>query len=172
MSRNTKIVVAAASVLALTVTVLAWLNRGNVEEKRHFQDNGIFLVNAGGEQYTVSMDDIMKLGPRFIDANYKPSGRDPVQRQFTGISLKSLFDYLDVDYSSARSVSFTAADGYASAISIADALDELNCCIVFEEGGTALGTRESGGSGPYMMILAKDQFSQRWCKYLLELTVN
>jgi len=85
---------------------------------------------------------------------------------------KSVFDYLGIDYSSAKSVSFTAADGYASALTIAEALDEENCFIVFDEDGKPLGTKENGGSGPYMMILPNDQFSQRWCKFLLEIEIK
>jgi len=170
MSRNTKIVVAVTAVLIFAAAALAWLNQDSI--KKAMPENGTFLVTAGGRQYTVSISDFETMGPYTIDANYKTNGRAPVQKQYTGVSLKRLFDHLGVDDSAAARVRFTAADGYTSALSLSDALDEENCFIVFEENGRPLGTRDSGGSGLYMMILAKDRFSRRWCKYLLEIAVS
>ena len=171
MKRNTKITAIVPGILALAVGVLAWLNAGNIEEKKAFQEGATFLVSTGNVQHLISMDDIMKIRPRAIIANHR-SGGQTRERQFTAVSLKSLLDHLGADYSSARNIVFTAADGYSSAVPLAEALDEDNCLIVFEEAGVALGTRESGGEGPYMMILAKDQFSQRWVKFLLEIRLN
>jgi len=173
MNRNTKIVITVIIVLTVAVVILALLNRGNIAEKKAMQESNSFLLKAGVKQNTVTMEDIMRLTPHVIDAKYKPSSSNtPVKKQYTGISLKSLFDYYDINYSSAKSVSFTAADGYASALPIADALDEENCFIVIEEGGEPLGTKENGGKGPFMMILANDQFSQRWCKFLMEIEIK
>ena len=172
MKRNTKIVLIVACALALAAGILALLNSGNAAQKRAMQESGTFLIEANGQQYIVSMKDLQSLSPQKVQVNAKSSTTDYEKKQFTGISLKSLFDHLGVNDSTARSVSFTAVDGYASAISISDALDEENCFIVFEEDGKPLGTKESGGSGPYRMILAKENFSQRWCKFLLEIKVN
>jgi len=173
MSRNTKIVIIIIIILTVAAAILAFLNRENIAEKKAMQDSGAFIILSNGDKNIVAMDDIVSLNPRIIDANYKPSGNNtPVKKQYTGISLKSLFDYYDINYSSAKSVSFIAADGYASALPIADALDENNCFIVFEEEGELLGTKENGGKGPFMMILANDQFSQRWCKFLMEVKIK
>ena len=173
MNKNTKIVIAVIIILTVTVAILAVLNRDYIAEKKAMQKNGTFIIITNSKKYTVTMDDINSLNPHIIEANYKPSSSNsPAQKQFTGVSFKSLLDYFGVDYSSAKSVSFTAADGYASALPIADALDESNCFIVIEEDGKLLGTKESGGKGPFMMILATDQFSQRWCKFLLEAEIK
>ena len=172
INRNTKIVAIVLIVLTVALVVLACLNRENVAEKKEMQENGTFIITANGEQTIITMDDIIALEPRVIDANYKKSGKEPVQKQYTGVALKSIFDYFNIDYSEAKSVSFTAADGYASALTIGEALNEENCFIVIEEEGEPLGTKENGGKGPYMMILANDQFSQRWCKFLLEIELR
>ena len=173
MNKNTKIVIAIIAVLTVTVAILAVLNQDYIAEKKAIQDSGTFIITAiDGTRYTVKMDDIMRLDPHVIEANYKKTDKAPVIKQYTGVSLKSLLDSFDIDYLIAKSVSFTAADGYASAISIDDALNEDNCFIVIEEEGEPLGTKESGGKGPFMMILATDQFSQRWCKFLLEVEIK
>ena len=158
--------------LVVVVAVFAFLNRENIAGKKEAQESGIFFLNAGGEEFTVTMDDIEALSPFLITANYKKSGQDAETRMYRGVSLKSVVERMGVDYSRNASVSFIAADGYASALSITEAMDDSNCFIVIAEGDKPLGTRESGGSGPFMMIMAKDQFSQRWCKFLLEVNLQ
>jgi len=158
--------------LVFAVVALAWLNRNNVAGKKAVQENGTFLVTAGDSRYTVTMSDIEEIGSRVVDANYKTNLMPAVQKKYTGVPLKSLLDSLGVDYSAAKSVRFSAADGYISVAAVSDALDEENCFIVFEEDGKPLGAREAGGVGPFMVIFAKDRFSLRWCKYLLEITVS
>jgi len=172
MNRNTKIVAVTVAALVLAVAALALLNRDYAAERRALQESGTFRINAGDQQYTVTMDDLEQAGSREINANYKTNLKPAVQKRFKGVPLKNILDYFDVDYSEARSVSFSAADGYVSAAQISHAIDVENCFIVFEVDGKPLGTTESGGDGPFMAIFAKDRFSQRWCKYLLEITVN
>jgi len=172
LSRNTKIVAITAVVLTLAVASLAFMSRGYIAERKALQDSGGFLITAGGESIAVTMRVIENIDLRLIDANYKTNLLAAVRKQYTGVPLVSLFDYLGVDYSAARSVVFSASDGYGSAAPIADALDAGNCFIVFEEAGKPLGTRETGGTGPFMLIFANDRFSQRWCKYLLEITIS
>jgi hypothetical protein len=172
MSRNTKIVVIAAAALTIAVAALALLNMGNVAELRALQESGEFIAEAGGVQYTVSIDDLEAIGPRVISANYKTNLMPAVPKQYTGVSLASLLEYLGADITGAGTVRFFAADGYVSAAPIADALDGDNCFIVYMESGKPLGTMESGGMGPYMVVFVNDIYSQRWCKYLLSVTVG
>ena len=171
MKRNAKIIISVVVILTLVVTVLALINHVNISEKRAARGSGAFLITVGDRRYAVMFEDIEAITPRTIDANYKTNLMPPVQKKYTGVSLKSVFSHLGVDYSAAKRVKFTGEDGYASTISITEALGEDNCFIVFEEERKPLGTRESGGYGPYMMILAKDKVSQRWCKFLLEVEI-
>ena len=121
MSRNTKIVAITAAALILAMTALAWLNYSYVAERKAVTESGTFLITAGDDQYTVTMDDLMEIGLSVISANYKTYLMPAVQKQYTGVSLKSVFDYFSVDCSGAKSVSFSAADGYASAAPISHA---------------------------------------------------
>ena len=172
MSRNAKIVGITVIVLFFTVSVLAWLNQSYMAERKAIQQSGTFVISADGSQYKVMMDDLEDIGFSIIEASYKTNLMPAEKKQYTGVSLKSVLDYVGADYSGAKSLSFSAADGYASAAPIAHALDEANCFIVVKEAGSPLGTKESGGTGPYMVVFAKDRYSQRWCKYLLEITIN
>ena len=172
MSRNTKLITVITAGLVVVVAVFAFLNRENIASKKEAQESGVFVLHAGGEEFTVTMDDIEALSPFTIVANFRRSGQAATNRTFQGVSLKAVIERLGVDFSRYASVSFLAADGYASALTISEAMDDGNCYIVIAEENKPLGTRESGGSGPYMMILANDQFSQRWCKFLLEVNLQ
>ena len=172
MSRGIKTVVIVTAALAAAVAVLAALNQKNIAPKKEAQERGVFFLYAGDEEYAVSMEDIEALSPYEIEANYKKSGKAPETRVYRGVSLRAVVDSLGIDASAYSSVSFSAADGYASALTIDEAMDGGNCYIVTAMGGEPLDTRENGGSGPFMMILARDQFSQRWCKFLLEVRLK
>ena len=172
MNKNTKLIIIITAGLIVVVAVFAFLNRENIAGKREAQESGIFFLNDGGREITVTLEDIEALSPFTILANYKKSGQAASTRTFQGVSLKAVVERMGVDFSAHTSVSFIAADGYASALTLAEAMDDGNCYIVIAEENRPLGTRESGGSGPFMMILAKDQFSQRWCKFLLEVNLQ
>ena len=43
-------------------------------------------------------------------------------------------------------------------------------CIAMD--GKALGSKSSGGFGPYLMVIRNELFSQRWCKYIEEVALR
>ena len=168
MDKNTKIVLFSLTALSFLVVIFALLNRSYIEPMREAQRAGVFFLLADDRKHAVSIDDFEDFSPFDIDANYKTSGLSARNRTFRGVSFSTIAASFDIDISAYRFVLFTAADGYASMLTSAEAMDAGNCYIVAGEEGRPLGTLEEGGMGPFMMILAHDAFSQRWCKYLLE----
>ncbi|MCL2107143.1 MAG: hypothetical protein FWH26_08855 [Oscillospiraceae bacterium] len=148
--------------LAIGVAVLAVLNRENAAEKKRLLNDAVFLIVAAGSEHQVSMEDIEALEPREIEAIYKKSGKDPETRTYTGVPFAAVLRAKGIDTGAYQSAAFAAADGYASALPMADALDETSCFIVID----------GGDEGPFRMILAKDPFSQRWCKLLTDVTLK
>ena len=168
MSRQMKIAGIILVVLLGSAAVFAVLNYQSLQEKKDLQNSASFKILTQEEEYTVSVADIENIGIQDIKANYKPSGKAPVERTYQGVPFADILGSLDIDTSSYQTVTFTAADGYATAISIDEAVDPEICAIVTKLDNQPLGKKEEGGSGPLMMILPKDQFSQRWCKFLME----
>jgi len=167
ISKSTIIIIVALCVLIPAVVILAILHRGNMEERLELQAAGEFLVTTGEDTFNVSLTDLQAIGP--VDVSSSPRGE---LRTFTGVPLVRIFDHFGVDYSDARTVVFTSLDGFVTAISIGEALDETNTFVVFEEDGEPLGTREEGGRGPYMIVVALDPFPNRWARYLMEITLQ
>jgi len=156
----------------MVVAIFAFLNRDYVLNRRLAQQKGEFYLCAGEEEFTISVNDILSLSPFSITANYKITGRGAASRIYQGVSFKAVVESLGIAYTEYQTVSFIGADGYFSALRMAEAMDENNCYLVIAMDNEPLGTRENGGEGPIMMIMARDRFSQRWCKYLVEVTLR
>jgi len=169
---GTKIIMITVFTLAALVIVFAFLNRNSVMEKKEARQSGTFYIRINDNEHIVTMNDMEALAPFDITADYKISGREPEKKTYQGVSLAAVVESLAIDYSGCESVTFTAADGYVSILPIAEALDSEKCFIVVALENELLGTKESGGSGPFMMILPNDPFSQRWCKFLLEVRLK
>lgn len=172
MKKSTKLTLFVTIALVLIVAVFAVLNIGRMKQKAALQSDASFTVVANGETHTVTQADLQNIGLQDVVANYKPSDNPaPMDVTFTGVPLKSVLDSLKIDYAAATTITFTALDGYHSAADVNKALDTENCWIVVAREGEPLGTKSDGGTGPVMMIFATDQFSQNWCKFLMEVAI-
>jgi len=166
-SKGTKIVIITIVVLAVAVVILAILNYSNLAERLALQESGTFLLTVEGYTHTVSPDDLNAIGG--VDVSASSRGE---QRNFTGVPLAGVFTHFDIDYSGASSVAFRSIDGFTTAVSIAEALDYTNVFVVFREDGEPLGTMNDGGIGPYMVVVVRDSFPNRWARYLMEVIVR
>ena len=157
MKKSTAAVIAVLAALAFCVAVLAVLNGRNAGTKKQLLDDAAFLIVANGAEHKIAMEEFRSLGLREIQANYKKNGKAPEIRAYTGISFAEVLRHKQIELDGITKVIFTAADNYASALRLEETLDEENCFIVIDD-----------EAGPFRMILARDQFSQRWCSYLTE----
>jgi len=162
IKRSTIAVIAVLAVLAIGVAVLAVLNGREAAQKKQRLSDEYFVILADGTEHRVTMEDIEALGPRDIQANYKKSGKDPETRVYTGVPFAAVLRHIGVDPVKFRSAAFAASDAFMSIRPMEVALDENNCFIVIDD----------GGEGPFRMILAKDRFSQYWCKLLTDVTLK
>jgi len=169
MSKQTKIIVAVLIILIPAVIVLAIINRENVSERIALQESGTFLVTAFDYTHVVSLDDLIAIGVTNISSH--PRG---VERNFTGVPVMTIFEFLGIDLTQAegrRALVFTSLDGFATSITLNEAMDTSNAFVAFEENGEPLGTRAEGGLGPFMIVMALDSFPNRWARYLMEITL-
>ena len=160
--RSIIIVVAVLAVLAIGVAVLAVLNGRDAASRQQLRGDAVFLIIANEIEHRVTMEDVESLGPREIEANYKKSGKDPEARVYTGVPFAAVLGCKGIDAGGLRSATFTASDAYSSILPMEEALDEENCFIVID----------AGDEGPFRMVLAKAQFSQKWCKLLTEVILK
>jgi Sulfite oxidase and related enzymes len=160
-------------VLAVVVGVTAYLNRGDTAFKRKSQDNAVFLIKSNGQEIaSIDMDYIKGLDKQIFDANIKKSGKDPVKHSFTGVALKKVLEAAGVRTDGASKVIVKAVDGYTSVLTMEETMQDNNVYMVYAIDGKPLGKKEDGGAGPFEMVIKSDQFSQRWCKYVVEVEIQ
>lgn len=168
-----KIVWIAVAVLVLVVGMTAYMNRGDLAAKQESQQDAYVIIKSGGSEVAkVDLEQLQGMNVVDVDANLKRSGKDPEKHVYTGVLLKEVFEKTGLDTAGKDTVIMKAVDGYTSAIGMEETLQDDNVYLVYEMDGQPLGTKEEGGSGPLQVILAKDPFSQRWCKFVMEIDVQ
>ncbi len=170
--KNLWIIIAIIVVLAIAVGVFAILNAGDLSEKQQSQDTATVQIISGGETIQFDLAYLKTFEKTVFDANLDKSGQDPVKKSFAGVPLATVLEAKGISLDAAKEVVFKAADGYTSVVSADEARDKENIYLIYERDGKPSGTKQSGGSGPIEMIVRKDQFSQRWCKFLMSIEIQ
>lgn len=174
----TAIVVVLAVVFGIMLGVMLKSNEGN---KLNY-DNQIITIKVKGEKIgDYSFEQLTELSAAVtFDAIYKPSSNPtPVTRSYSGIYLKDLLEKLDIDLTDKTSVKFTGGDGMQKSYTIADVLEENNVYITSHVNGkpfnkgiqTLANTMPEEDGGPFVVIKAKEQFSNNRVKLLASIEV-
>ena len=171
MKRRSIIIIAAVfGLLIVIVAVFAVLNAGNTEEKKELENSKSIIVKSGGMEIgTVDMDFIKSAGEKELSAIIDTTNSQPKEHFYTGVPMKNVLQKLGIHIDDYKMFSVKAIDGYVVAFERNEIKDDDNVYIVYKEDGKDLGTKSSGGNGPYQIIVKKDQFGQRWCKYIVEI---
>ena len=172
LSRNNKLLLAIIAVLTLTVAVTAFLNTGDRALKRQLEQDQQFIVSWDGEQVYVTMDDILSLRPQDYPAILDTSISDAREVTVRGVELSALLDYVGAPWREAEYFEINGLDEYYSPVLLSEVQEPDNVLICIAMDGKALGSKSSGGFGPYLMVIRNELFSQRWCKYIEEVAVR
>lgn len=173
MSKNTKILLSIIIILVVVIAVTLYLNKDIVEENNKLNQNAIFIVyENGSELKSYTMDEIQHLGETNFKANLKTNGKAPIEYEYTGVLLKNILEDAGIILDNKEAVIVTAADGYSVAVEIDKVLENDNVYLAYMREGESIKSKDEGGRGPYQMIISKDQFSQFWCKYAINVDVQ
>lgn len=168
--RNLIIILSVVAVLIIVTGVAALLNAGNVKEKKELQKDAVIIFNIGDEEIArADMEYIVGLGEEEFSAVKDTSDTGPDSVKYSGVPLIKIINSLDINIRDMDTVIVKAIDGYTVAIDKEDVLDETNVYVAFKYNGESLGSKTTGGTGPYQIIITKDEFSQRWCKFVSEI---
>jgi len=171
--RNIIIIVSIIAVLVIVVGNFAFLNAGNIKEKKILEKEAIILVKSDGQQLgKIDMELINSIGPQDFNANLDTSDSDAEKHKYTGIALNDALKELDIDISDYSTAIVKAIDGYTVAFKASEISEYDDIYIAIKRDGKPLGIKSSGGDGPCQIIVRKDPFSQRWCKFVIELELK
>ncbi|MBN2072572.1 MAG: molybdopterin-dependent oxidoreductase, partial [Actinobacteria bacterium] len=168
--KNIIIIIPVVVALLLIAGIMAFLNSGSSwMQKESGEDQQIIIRLRGKEVAVAGLEDIRKAGEIEFTTKLDTSETDPEQHYYTGVPLISVLTSLGIDAGSASTVTVKAIDGYTVAFDISEVLDEDNIYIAYRVDGKQMGSKGEGGSGPYQVIVRKDTYSQRWCKFVMEI---
>jgi len=168
---NNKLVLIIA-ILAIATLTLAYANMKTMNNPG--MEDGTITFVWSDETASLNFEEITALENHQFKATEDTSTSGPKSRKYRGVLLKDLLNKADIDDSALKSASkvlVKGLDGYVIAMSVDEALSD-HVYLAFEKDGKPLGTLKKGGSGPFQLIIVKDSFSQRWCKYVFEVTIE
>ncbi|MGI6701916.1 MAG: hypothetical protein ACOX3U_05615 [Christensenellales bacterium] len=182
INKKTIIAISVFALLTIAFIVLLILFINNNEQNRDIYENEIIRIKAGesviGEY---NLNELLEYCPAVeFNAVYKPSGRTPIQRTYTGIYLKDLLANMGIDLSLYETAQFTASDGMVKMYQISDITAEDNVFIAylvqgkpFNKGIDALAyNKPEEDGGPFVVIKALDSVSQNRVKMLVEIALS
>lgn len=169
-NRNIWIVLIAVAVLAAGIAVFAALN--GTADKQASQDNATVTIVMGDVSKTFDLEYLKSLQKTEFETVQDTSKAGPEIKSFGGVPLITVLEDMGLSLDGAEQVIFKAADNYVSAVTAEEAADPENVYLVYERGGKPSGAKREGGSGPIEIVVRKDLYAQRWCKYLMEIDIE
>lgn len=171
--KNLIIILSVVAVLVIVVGVMAILNSSSIRQRKEQQDSACIIIKRGGEEIAnIDMEYISSAGEESFQADLDTSETDPEEHQYSGVPLIKVLDSLEINMDGVETVIVRALDGYTVAFDISEAKDEENMYIAYKIDGQYLKNKSQGGSGPYQIIVRKDPYSQRWCKFVMEIDLQ
>lgn len=172
MNKRLFIVISILVVLSLTVYFSLRASRESIEKRRDMLENAQISLVDGEEEKILNIDTVKSIGRDEFEAILDTSTTDPSLHKYTGLELKDIFSHYKIDLEDKKAVILTGVDGYSVAYSIDEVLEDSNIYLAYMEDGKYLGERKDGGRGPYESIVVSDQFSNRRCKWLIQIEVR
>ncbi len=170
MKKSNILIVSSIIVLVAITGVFAFLNSAGAGQNKTLEEEAAIIITSNGENIAkIDMELFERAGLTDFYADLDTSKTGASRHLYTGIPLNSALQVLDIDIGDYSVVIAKASDGYTVTYDSDEIKDKDNAYIAIKRDGNLLGTRREGGEGPYQIIIRKDAFSQRWCKFLIEL---
>jgi len=172
LMKNSRLFVVIA-VLAVATLSLSYLNMKYTGALS--PEEGSISFVFGESQAKLDYNDITSLTAYEFRAVEDTSTSGPTPHTYKGVLLKDVLNKASISDEAVKTSSKVVVrglDGYVVALSTDDVLSDKNVYLAFEKDGKPLGSMKNGGSGPFQLIARSDSFSQRWCKYVIEVTLE
>lgn len=168
-----KRLVSVIIVLAALTLILAYLNMRSIEPNAG--EDGTIIFKWGENNTSLSFDEITSIEYHEFRAVEDTSNSGPASRKYKGVLLKDVINRASINndlIAAFSKVVIKGLDGYVIAMSTQEVLADKGVYLAFEKNEKPLGNMKNGGSGPFQLIAMSDSFSQRWCKYVFEVTLE
>jgi nitrogen fixation-related uncharacterized protein len=172
MEKQTLGILITVAVLVLVVGVFAYLNAGDLERKKELETSAEFILIHGDQEYRVSREKIVSLGPVEFSTVMRTSTTEPTNVIFSGVELRVLLEDYEIAVQEDSIIEVKALDGYVSAFEGGEVLEPEHVYITIAMNGEPHKPKSEGGVGPYYLVLRNSTFAQRWVKFMEEIRVQ
>lgn len=172
MNKKSIIAIGVVIVLSIIVYIASVYSRGSIERQKQILENAQIILMNGEDEIVLDIDTLKSIEEEDFDAVLDTSSTDPTVHTYKGAELKNILSHYHIDIDDKKTAILTGVDGYAVAYSMDEVLQDENIYVAYMEDGKYLGSRDSGGRGPYEAIVVSDQFSNRRCKWLIKIEVK
>lgn len=179
-NKKIAIIIIAVLIVVFIIALVVFINSN--QENVDLYNSEKIKITYGEEllgEYTLQELLDISSGVEF-EAIYKPSGKQPIEREYTGIYIKDLFEKIDINLEEIQRVKFRAMDGYMQIYNVNTILEEDNVYIAYLVNGEPFNTginslayyepQEDGG--PFVIIRAQDDTSQYRVKLVTEIIIE
>lgn len=164
--KERRILFSILAALFLIIAALSYLNRQKLASVNNIDSAPVFCVyDRDGSFMCFDMEAMAKVGEQTFEADLKESGNPAVTHSYTGVLLKDLMDEAGYALEGLGGIVVTAMDGYTVAVAMEKVLEDNNVYLVYRRDGELLKPKDEGGDGPFQLVIARDPFSQYWCKF-------
>jgi DMSO/TMAO reductase YedYZ molybdopterin-dependent catalytic subunit len=167
MKKRTKIAVAVLIVLVAAAVPLYFYTRPPPLPQGTFE-----ITGQVSNPMNITLSQLQSYAPLTLQVTLTSSGSPSSNGVFnyTGVLLSTLLQKAGVS-ANATSVYIQASDGYATTLSMQDAMSNKTI-IAYEKDGAFLTPLKDGGEGPFRLIIGTDQYAQRWVMGVVSIRVS
>lgn len=166
--KQTIIVAVILVVLAAAVAVLAYLNA----PKNDLETGTLSILLDGEPIVTLTMAEIADMDYIEVEKEIVSSGFEDTAGLFRGVTVQSILESVDPALTEYSMVVAQAQDAYVTAFTMDEITVDNSILVAYLMDGESLGTIDGGGSGPFRIITAGDEFGTRSVRYLASLEVR
>ncbi|MBR2830345.1 MAG: molybdopterin-dependent oxidoreductase [Solobacterium sp.] len=165
MKKATKFILCA--LLVIVAGALVIVNRRNAAANDA-------LAAAKQLEFTVNDQKVIydydESGDHYVtfDTQMKRKNGDVFDRTYSGIEFADILKDLGIEITDDMTVTAVCGDSYEIALTAEEILNPGNVYLVTKENDEELDEE----SGPFMLVVNYDEFSTRWAKNVVKITVN
>jgi hypothetical protein len=169
--KSKKLAIIIMLVLVVAFAFSLFLNKANIEKRKELLESSEIELIINGETHMLNKEIIEGIDIEEFNAILDTSVGSASEHLYQGIELAVIIRHFGGISEDATAIIAHGADGYSVAYSVDEVFTGENIYIAYMEDGKFLGDMEDGGRGPFEIIVLKDQFSNRRCKWLIRIEV-
>jgi DMSO/TMAO reductase YedYZ molybdopterin-dependent catalytic subunit len=160
MKKETKLVAIAVVLLVIVAVPIYFYIRQNAGTEGTLQ-----LTGAVNNQVNVTVGELKTFPQSTLQVTLTSSSNIEENGVFnyTGVAVRDILEQAGVTENT-TSVYLQASDGYGATLSFQEVMQNENIILAYEKNGEPMKHLTEGGEGPIRLVIATDEYAQRWIK--------